>query len=602
MPGICGATNFSNKLNIQNTADSLIRSLKHVDYQKVHRFISPENSVCFGKVNLETFNYPVEKYDHQHLLIYGDIIEIMDPAIDQKPITLYEKIIELRARYKENFPNYINGSYILLIWDESEGKLEIVNDRYGLRPLYFSIYKQEIFFSSELRSFRDIRKEINPSAVVDILSFGYILGDKSLIEDVNLLPPGSILTFYKGKLSIRQYWSVFDQRPVSKARRDRDTLEEIRMRFNSAVNKCFRGDYKVGISLSGGLDTRAILSAIDKNRLPIYAYTYLLPENPDAAICKEILKYVNLNHYFYCADINNLTAGDISQAAMLTDGVLDLYISHLYHVARCHRDKADIVLNGFCGELARGRIKGYLLKFIVRKAMIRNLKAESFFRYFYKMNAKMFYPHEQKDLFSTNFYNRYGRLGLENMCELLSNYPSDIPNELKMDYFYLIQIDRRFLLAGGQILTRNFEEVRTPFTDYEYMDSVLKTPLRLCIDSKIIRYIISENNKDLAKIEWDYTLKPISYPAIFHYVGQIANELKHRFSWGSAAPSYDALLRGRLRWFVKGVFDSMKKRNIFNPGYLDYLVDEYLNRRKNIIIKVSRLIMLELYLKCYLED
>lgn len=204
------------------------------------------------------------------------------------------------------FIDNLNGSFVFLIYDKNEKKILIVNDRYGMKPLYYYADKYKIVFGSEIKAIivdNHIKRKINWGYWRDYFSYGYALGSKTPFENIYSLPNASILEYSRGKIKIIKYWD-YDRIKINHERTEKETiaegadvLERVFIRQAGDINEC-------NVLLSGGYDSRCIVSAIKKyTDVKINAYT--IPKknvgsntfkDKDARYSRLVAKKLKLNH------------------------------------------------------------------------------------------------------------------------------------------------------------------------------------------------------------------------------------------------------------------------------------------------------------------
>src|SRR5262249_25473517 len=106
----------------------------------------------------------------------------------------------------------LSGSFALALWDEGAGQLFLANDRFGLRNVYYTASRDRFPFAPQvwaLLADPRLPRCLDPQALAEFLSFQCVLGDRTLLEDVKLLPPASLLAFEPGKgARIAQTWTL----------------------------------------------------------------------------------------------------------------------------------------------------------------------------------------------------------------------------------------------------------------------------------------------------------------------------------------------------------------------------------------------------------
>ena len=173
--------------------------------------------------------------------------------------------MHLYEEYGERFLEKLNGFFTILILDLNNQKLLIANDRYGLRPLYYAKVGDRIYFAPEVKAIlqdRGFNKTINNDAVAEFFTFGHLLGNKTFFKGIDVFPPASIFTYQNREFEIKQYWDFnFEENSIYS---ENYYADELVILFKKAVEQRMKGNHRFGVLLSGGLDSRAVLAAIDK--------------------------------------------------------------------------------------------------------------------------------------------------------------------------------------------------------------------------------------------------------------------------------------------------------------------------------------------------
>ena len=167
--------------------------------------------------------------------------------------------------------NRFNGMFAFAIWDRARRLLFLARDRYGIKPLYWTMRGVNFVFASEIKAILahpECRVEMDHSALNEYLTFQNILDDKTLFAGIRLLPPASTLTVKVGVFDAptpRRYWDYRfspDESLTEEAAADR-----LETSFRRAVDRQLVSDVPVGAYLSGGIDSASIAS-IAATRLP----------------------------------------------------------------------------------------------------------------------------------------------------------------------------------------------------------------------------------------------------------------------------------------------------------------------------------------------
>src|SRR5262249_18958325 len=240
------------------------------------------------------------------------------------------------------------------ILDEESGALLLISDRLGSYPLYWFRTGDRFVFASELRSALRAhpRPALNAAAVADLLKFAFPMGDKTLAAGVDLLPTASTLTYCArtNSVEIEPYASIAELFQPEDLSHD-VYMDGVREACAQSMDRAVRGTHRYGLSLSGGLDTRVILSAMDRLGCSSGAATFTLGGRgcADEVIGYQLARMARTRHTFVALDDHYLDdlLPTMGRMVSLTDG---MYLSHGF--------TEMLALQGFegsdCSVLLRG--------------------------------------------------------------------------------------------------------------------------------------------------------------------------------------------------------------------------------------------------------
>lgn len=173
-------------------------------------------------------------------------------------------ILDAYRSYGTDFVKDLNGVFVIAIFDKRQNRLFIINDRYGMRPLYYHIDESGIVFASEIKAVimdPRIDRIVDWDFWKDYFSYGYAIGNKTPLKDITALPNATILEFSDGKLSLHKYWD-YDHIIVDHKRSREETiiegvevLKRVMQRQTDGLKRCM-------VFLSGGYDSRMIAAGI----------------------------------------------------------------------------------------------------------------------------------------------------------------------------------------------------------------------------------------------------------------------------------------------------------------------------------------------------
>ena len=277
---------------------------------------------------------------------------------DQSDAFLIAELLKLDPTW--SFLRKINGVFSAVVVDLDLQKVHMLTDRHGLSFLYFSIINDQLAWSSEVKSFLALdhfSRVIDPSSMDQFLRVGHLTDDQTWFRDAKLLPPAMHATWCtkdSGFVQKDTYWSWDEVQPMHPDQDFREQAEESARLFSKAVTRCQQKDRRVGVLLSGGLDSRAILSAMNREtNKHVTTLTFGLPESSDLQIAREVSKRQDADHAFYSIDDENWFKHR-EEFVWYLDGHLDW--QHMNHAvcAPDLRQHFDVNLSGFLGDATIG--------------------------------------------------------------------------------------------------------------------------------------------------------------------------------------------------------------------------------------------------------
>ncbi|MFA5133284.1 MAG: asparagine synthase (glutamine-hydrolyzing) [Patescibacteria group bacterium] len=156
-----------------------------------------------------------------------------------------------------------NGIFAFAIWDNLEQKLFLARDRAGVKPLYYYYDGKRFIFSSEVKAIleHDVPREINRQAQELFFRVLYVPGPLTMFKDIMKIPPAHYLVFKDGRIETKKYWQVQD---FINFKSYGEAKESVRNIFDDSVRGQLISDRPVGVFLSGGIDSTAVLGAAKK--------------------------------------------------------------------------------------------------------------------------------------------------------------------------------------------------------------------------------------------------------------------------------------------------------------------------------------------------
>ena len=130
-----------------------------------------------------------------------------------------EVIVHLYEELGDRFVDQLNGQFAIALWHRGEQRLLLARDRTGIRPLFIARSEQRLAFASEAKALFQlprIPRRLDPLALASLFSYWAVLGEGTVFEGVETLPPGHLMIVDAAGVRSRRYWDwSFPSVPVS---------------------------------------------------------------------------------------------------------------------------------------------------------------------------------------------------------------------------------------------------------------------------------------------------------------------------------------------------------------------------------------------------
>lgn len=301
MCGICGVflERPSDTAGLRLATARMTAALAHRGPDDEGVWVDPEGRVALGNRRLAIIDLspaghqPMTDPTGQVVLTYnGEIYNFRELRAELKasgyPFRSHTDTEVILALYLRDglymFP-HLRGMFAIGLWDARTSTLVLARDRLGIKPLYYARRDGRLVFASEIRGIRAsglLSTPVDPVGLAAFLRLGSVPGPLTAFQGVRELPPASFLVVRAGGgESLVQYWEIPSPMPEFKARGPVQVVEELRRRFQDAVTRHLVSDVPVGVFLSGGVDSGAIVAAMREaghQRVRTFSITFLEEE------------------------------------------------------------------------------------------------------------------------------------------------------------------------------------------------------------------------------------------------------------------------------------------------------------------------------------
>jgi asparagine synthase (glutamine-hydrolysing) len=496
------------------------------------------NPLTFGTSgNYVVFNGEIYNFKELRL----DLIEI---GYEFKTGTDTEVLLAMYIEYGQEFVEKLDGMFAIAIWDFKEQKLKLYRDRLGIKPLYFKITPQGVYFASEIKALLKLlgeRGQIDKIGLAQHLQFQNQFEERTLFQGISIALPGSqIIVDATGNVHKARWWKA-SIKPNHKLTLS-EISEKVEFTLREAVKSQLVGDVPIGSYLSGGIDS-ATISALAREELPSLKTFTIGFETSGTSVAED--NYDERSKAFAAAEYLNLT--NFSKQIEPNDylfnwvetiiAIEDLRVGpsvQILEATTLAREHSTIVLSGAGGDEL---FAGYPWRY-------PNSGDEKYlgFEFWYEKASRLFQYEElqevlkDKSLFELNEWDPHDFLlsvWLGHDCE------DSLDKALLMDMEYFLH---GLLLVEDKISMKRALEVRVPFLSNSLVELALQIPNKFKVDTNMGKKIL----RQVAQ-----TILPPSFP----------NAIKQGFT-----PPLEGWFRGPLK-------DVILNFTFKNPKYLGEILE-----------------------------
>lgn len=590
MPGLIGIV--GNNRSDETLLNRMIDSIKYEEWYKVDKYSDTFYSAA--RVDLGIFNsepQPVFNEDKTLcIFMYGKVYGYEEGIKDLRNKGHQfnvnndcEYCLHSYEEYGEDFVNSLNGSFVLVIYDFKRKKIVIVNDRYGLRPFYYAMSGGKLLFASEVKAIlkdREFHKKLNDETIAKFFAFrGEISDNKTFFEGIEVLPPASVFTYDGSNINIKQYWD-FDYQP-DYSLSEREIVDSLCDAFTRAVDIRMRDNLRYGIFLSGGLDSRLIVGAMDKERRrDVVAVTFGPLECDEVKVAKAVSSKANMRHIVVEVTPNEIITPYSEDVVRITDGMDTISVGHQLLSYMKIKNQFDVAFDGLVGSFILG---GDCLDPPVFKAKNNEDLAMMIHA------RRLFSDHELRGLFNADYYARIKdvpRVYVEEYLDKLSGHPAN-----KLNYFLLDSFAKGFTFHGDRVV-RSLVEQASPTYDNSFMDIIVRIPPELRANHRIFRKLLIKLAPELAAIPYQRTMVRADAPLLIWRLGvsyqhkkELIKLIIRRLTRGKinlpnkrSYINFPEWLRSNDNWrgYIRGILldNNACYREYMNREYVETLIQE----------------------------
>ena len=294
---MCGIVAFDlwDKPVSRDLLEAATKRLSHRGPDDHRIWLSPDASVGLGHarlsvIDLQTGSQPLaNEAGSIHAIVNGEFYgyEAIREELRKRGHVLStrsdsEILIHLYEDFGLNCLHQLRGEFAFVLWDERKRTLFAARDRFGIKPLYYAQVGHGLYMASEVKALlaAGVPAQWDREAFFQATQ-ALVAPDRSLFKGIRQLPAGQYLVAKAGHLRIGTYWD-FDYPPAEalEARPDEVCIEELRHELDEAVRLRLRADVPVGVYLSAGIDSGAVLGIACQHAPKLDAFSVFFPDDP----------------------------------------------------------------------------------------------------------------------------------------------------------------------------------------------------------------------------------------------------------------------------------------------------------------------------------
>lgn len=592
MPGIFGLALKTPADDLPERIGAMAVRLRHHEWYAQYLHTDEGGRVAFGRVTAHAGDGHPSSAGALVVALEG---EVYDAAVHRRALeadgvcftsdSFAELVLHGYASRGIAFFRGLHGKFAAAIWDGRSRKLHLVNDRFGMKPLYYAQAPGRMLFASEIKALLTdpaIGRRTDLRGVAQFFTFGQLLNEDTLVEGAKLLPAAGWLTYDADadRLTIDRYWRL--EGKLAPNRTAAESVDRIDAAFAASVRRMTTDVDGLGLSLSGGLDARTILGAIGPGR-GLTTLSLGIPGSMDHVSAAEMSRRLGSQH----------------RQVVLGEEFLADYESHLRHMVRLtdglylcqcivmptlpvYRELGvRVLLRGHVGELMH-MTKAY--NFTLDRAALGLGDGAGLFGWLWPRLQSFMLDGVGSRLFAPAHRGEVEGLARDSLQVALADTAGTDPAPHRIWHLFLAQRSRRET-ALSLAEFDSVVETRLPYLDNELIDELFAAPPELKLGDTIQSEILSRRRPELLDVVNVNTGTRVGASRLAKFVAKARLKVFAKLGVKGYQP-YERLglwLRRELRPLVERLLlsDRSLGRGVFDPDAVRSAVADHMAQRRN---------------------
>lgn len=519
----------------------------------------------------------------------------------EKDVNAPDLMLAAYERWGTGLVDRVNGSFVVVIYEARSRALTFITDRAGSHLLHYAVAGSRVIFSSELKALLcadEVKREIDPAAIVDFFSWGFVLGPRTFVRGVALVPPATIVRISDGKVLEQTHWRwpAFEQ---GLRRSVADITAELNDTIAMAVRRQLDCGGRAGIGLSGGLDSRILAAHASRVADALVTFTFGDVNSDEVQYARRVAATLGLaNHHVRYSLLEFASA--FESVVWMNEGLINTpeYSMLAKTAAGCGM---QVLLTGNGGDDLSGR---HLARVLPRMRDVEAAK-EQLFAPSSRLNGS-------ERIFGPSLRKHLPELRRESFEASLAGIDRSDAANLVMQHHARNQLWKSF--TRNIDLARYWLRHRQPYFDYDLIDLFARIPPSIRLHEKAYRRVLIEYFPPLADIPLpthrvSVRAERYLYPyyKVRNTLGHWALPRLHRVLRHMAPPSavvsynYEAY-RGPLRDYVRSVvLEGNRRRGYFDQSALGDVLAAHNAGTGNHSFLIHKLITFELFQRMFID-
>ncbi len=527
-----------------------------------------------------------------------------------------EVIAHLYEEEGVNVARKLDGMFAFAIWDAKEHRLVLGRDRIGIKPLYVTQVGDRLLWGSEAKCLLagGLEPKLDPQALHDYLTLGYVPGPASIFAGTTQLPPGHILVAepMKKRVTTEAYWELRGHATHTEQRSEADWQAELTRTLRAAVESHLMADVPLGVFLSGGLDSGTIVALMSELGVsPIRTFTIGFEEKSfsETDTAREVAQKYGTEHHELIVRPDAVSLLP-KLVRYFDEPFADSSAIPVYHVSELARRHVKVVLSGEGGDEVLAGYETYrarriaamyarlpraigagLVPAIVRRLPVSHAKVSFDYKakrfvtgaYLPPAEGHLWWKTILTEELKAGLYARGAGKGVAPTARLFSQlFDESDGGELdRLQYVDArLYLPADILVKVDRMSMAHSLEARVPFLDRAMVELTRRIPPRLRMRGLTTKYLL---RKAMAE----------RLPA------SVLQGKKRGFN-----VPMPAWLSGGLRDFTRDVLGParLRRQGLFEPAAVDRLVQDHLAKRADHSRAIWTLLVLSVWQDEMLRD